>query len=37
VELVIDAGIWSDDSDFDEQDVVETYSTSDVVASFDTR
>jgi len=35
--LATDASIWSDDSDFDEQDVVETYSTSDVVASFDTR
>ncbi|WP_251343422.1 PIN domain-containing protein [Haloplanus halophilus] len=32
-----DAAIWSDDSDFDEQDLVETYSTSDVIASFDTR
>ncbi|RNJ26395.1 PIN domain-containing protein [Halosegnis longus] len=35
--LASDAGIWSDDSDFDEQDVVETYSTSDVIDSFDTR
>ena len=35
--LANDAGIWSDDSDFDEQDIVETYSTSDVVTSFDTR
>ncbi|MCG1003375.1 MULTISPECIES: PIN domain-containing protein [Halobacterium] len=26
--LASEAGIWSDDSDFDEQDVVETYSTS---------
>ncbi|MFT4922630.1 MAG: putative nucleic acid-binding protein [Haloarculaceae archaeon] len=32
-----DAAIWSDDSDFDEQDVVETYSTSGVIESFDTR
>jgi predicted nucleic acid-binding protein len=32
-----DAAIWSDDSDFDEQDLVETYSTSDVIESFDTR
>jgi predicted nucleic acid-binding protein len=31
-----DAAIWSDDSDFDEQDLVETYSTSDVLDSFDT-
>jgi predicted nucleic acid-binding protein len=35
--LAGNAGIWSDDSDFDEQDVVETYSTSDVIDSFDTR
>ena len=27
--------IWSDDSDFDEQGLVETYSTSDVIDSFD--
>jgi predicted nucleic acid-binding protein len=32
-----DAAIWSDDSDFDEQNLVETYSTSDVLNSFDTR
>jgi len=31
-----DAAIWSDDSDFDEQSMVETYTTSDVVNSFDT-
>jgi predicted nucleic acid-binding protein len=31
-----DAAIWSDASDFDEQDVVETYSTNDVIYSFDT-
>lgn len=31
------AGIWSDDSDFEEQELVERYSTSDVVDSFDTR
>jgi len=31
-----DAAIWSDDSDFDEQDLVERYSTSDVIDSFDT-
>jgi predicted nucleic acid-binding protein len=32
-----DAAIWSDDSDFDEQNLVETYSTGDVIDSFDTR
>ena len=31
-----DAAIWSDDSDFDEQSMVETYSTSNVINSFDT-
>ena len=31
-----DAAVWSDDSDFDEQDVVETYATNDVIKSFDT-
>jgi len=31
-----DSAIWSDDSDFDEQSMVETYSTSDVINSFDT-
>ncbi|WP_058367495.1 PIN domain-containing protein [Haloparvum sedimenti] len=35
--LASGAGIWSDDSDFDEQDVVETYSTGGVIDSFDTR
>jgi len=30
------AAVWSDDSDFHEQDVVETYATSDVINSFDT-
>ena len=34
--IASDAAIWSDDSDFDEQDVVETYSTSDVINSFGT-
>jgi predicted nucleic acid-binding protein len=34
--IASDAAIWSDDSDFDEQDLVETYSTSDVIDSFDT-
>ena len=32
-----DAAIWSDDSDFEEQNLVETYSTGDVIDSFDTR
>ncbi|WP_423999186.1 PIN domain-containing protein [Haloarcula salina] len=32
-----DTAIWSDDSDFDDQNLVETYSTSDVINSFDTR
>jgi len=31
-----DAAIWSDDSDFDEQNLVEWYSTGDVIDSFDT-
>ena len=31
-----DAAIWSDDSDFDEQHLVETHTTSDVIDSFDT-
>jgi len=35
--IACDAAIWSDDSDFAEQELVETYSTSDVVDSFDTR
>mgnify|MGYP000050092198 CR=1 FL=1 len=34
--IACDAAIWSDDSDFDEQDLVETYSTSEVIDSFDT-
>ncbi|WP_254533387.1 PIN domain-containing protein [Natrinema gelatinilyticum] len=34
--IASDAAIWSDDSDFDEQSLVETYSTSDVINSFDT-
>ncbi|WP_245809943.1 hypothetical protein [Halorubrum vacuolatum] len=34
---VTDAAIWSDDSDLDERDPVETYSTSDGINSFDTR
>ena len=35
--IASNGAIWSDDSDFDEQDLVETYSTSDVIDSFDTR
>ena len=35
--IASDGTIWSDDSDFDEQNLVETYSTSDVINSFDTR
>ena len=35
--LAEDAAVWSDDTDFDEQTRVETYSTSDVTDSFDTR
>lgn len=31
-----EAAIWSDDSDFTEQNLVETYTTSDVLNSFDT-
>ena len=34
--IAFDAAIWSDDSDFDKQDLVETYSTSEVINSFDT-
>jgi predicted nucleic acid-binding protein len=34
--IASDAAIWSDDSDFDEQNLVETYSTGDVVTSFKT-
>jgi len=30
------AAVWSDDSDFNEQDLVDTYSTGDVINSFDT-
>jgi predicted nucleic acid-binding protein len=35
--IACDAAIWSDDSDFDEQSLVERYSTSDVIETFDTR
>jgi predicted nucleic acid-binding protein len=31
-----DASIWSDDSDFDEQNLIKRYSTGDVIRSFDT-
>jgi predicted nucleic acid-binding protein len=34
--LATDADVWSDDSDFEEQDVVGTHSTSNVINSFDT-
>ncbi|QFU81776.1 PIN domain-containing protein [Natronorubrum aibiense] len=34
--IASDAAIWSDDSDFNEQNLVETYSTSDVINSFET-
>ena len=35
--LATDAAVWSDDTDFDEQTVVDTYSTSDVLDAFETR
>jgi predicted nucleic acid-binding protein len=35
--LAKDAAVWSDDADFDEQTLVEAYSTSDMIDSFDTR
>ena len=35
--IASEGGIWSDDSDFDEQNLVEIYSTSAVINSFDTR
>ena len=34
--IACDAAIWSDDSDFEEQNMVETYSTSDLIDLFDT-
>ena len=34
--LARDAGVWSDDSDFDEQDLVPVFTTSEVIESFDT-
>ena len=33
---VSDAAIWSDDTDFDEQELVETDTTSDVIDAFET-
>ncbi len=35
--IACNGAIWSDDSDFDEQALVEVYSTSDVIDSFATR
>ncbi|AUX10201.1 DNA-binding protein [Halalkaliarchaeum desulfuricum] len=35
--IACDAAIWSDDSDFEEQNLVETYSTADVISSFERR
>jgi len=34
--IASDAAVWSDDSDFDEQDLVETYSTGEIIDSFET-
>ena len=34
--LARDAGVWSDDTDFDEQDLVPVYTTSEVIESFET-
>jgi len=34
--IACNAAIWSDDSDFEDQTIVETYSTDDVIDSFDT-
>jgi predicted nucleic acid-binding protein len=34
--LARDAGVWSDDSDFDEQDLVPVFTTSEVIESFET-
>lgn len=34
--LALDAGVWSDDTDFEEQDLVPVYTTDAVVESFDT-
>jgi len=35
--IASDAAIWSDDTDFDEQCLVERHSTSEIIDSFDTR
>ncbi len=35
--IAYNAAIWSDDSDFDEQNLIGTYTTNDVVNAFDTR
>lgn len=35
--LACDAGIWSDDGDFQEQDLVPVFTTRNVVESFETR
>lgn len=35
--LARDAAIWSDDGDFEEQNIVDVHSTVDVLDSFDTR
>jgi len=34
--IASDAAIWSDDADFDDQDLVEAYPTSGVIDAFDT-
>lgn len=34
--LARDAGVWSDDADFDEQDLVPVFTTSEVIESFET-
>jgi predicted nucleic acid-binding protein len=34
--LARDAGVWSDDSDFDDQDLVPAFTTSEVIQSFET-
>ena len=34
--LALEAGVWSDDSDFDDQDLVPVFTTSDVIESFET-
>jgi len=34
--LAREAGVWSDDSDFDEQDLVPVFTTGEVIELFDT-